>query len=177
MSRAPSISKALTLASVVELPDSPVALPKLHGMLSDLVMVEHVIEAVGKIGDTTSVIRLLPLLMEGSTGQREKAAHALARIARANDGWLGDEALTKATLTALERTIDADKSTLARFHCIIAYSLLGGRLDPARIKQALGATLSKKEMDSLSGFFSTRPDAADDPRGPKPPKKRARKPV
>lgn len=147
---------------------SPKALEKLHGMLSDLIFVEPTIEAVGKIGDPTSVIRLLPFLIEGGSGQREKSAQALLRIARKCDGDLGDVALTNGAMTALERTIDKDKSFVARWHAILAFSVLGGHLTPARIKQALGAKLSKSEMDSLSGFFSSK----DRPDGNKPKKKK-----
>jgi hypothetical protein len=134
----------------------PAALTKLHGMLSDLILVEPTIEAVGKIGDPTSVIRLLPFLIEGSTGQREKAAQALGRIARKGGGRYADKDLERATRTALERTLDGDKSTLARFHAIVAYSLLGGSLAPARIKKSLGAKLDARDVDALAGFLSQK---------------------
>lgn len=153
---------------------SPKALPKLHGMLSDLIFVEPTIEAVGKIGDTTSVIRLLPLLIEGGEGQREKAAQAILRIARKNDGWLGDEALSNDTKAALLRAADTDKSPLVRFYSIVAFSVLGEHIGPAQIKKALGAKLTKKEMDALGGFFSERKPDGD---GPKGKKKVRRKPV
>jgi len=139
---------------------SPDALPKLHEMITEMIFVEPTIEAVGKIGHSTSVIRLLPLLIEGGEGQRTKSAQAILRIARKNGGVIGDEGITNDAKAALLRAIDGDKSPLVRFYALVAFSVLGEHLGPARVKQALGAKLNKKEMDALGGFFSARGDDA-----------------
>lgn len=139
------------------------ALPKLHGMLSDFITTEDVLEAMGKIGHVTSVVRLVPILVEGTATQREHAARALARIARKNDGWLGDEDTGKTARSVLERVIDGDASKVARFHAIVAYSLLGGTLEPKRIMAALGADMSDKDLDAMSRFFARKGKPATSP--------------
>ena len=148
---------------------SPAALEKLHGMLSDLICANEVIETMGKIGHTTSVIRLLPLLIEGTTEQRELCAQAILRIARNNGGDLGDDALHTGTMEAIEKTIEKDKSLKARWYAVCAYSVLGGHLPATLIKKAIGAKLSDGEMDSVNRFF------ADDKTGGGEPKKKGRK--
>lgn len=131
----------------------PDALPKLHRLLHAHLAVEPVIDALGKIGDASSAVRLLPVLIEGAQAQREKAAQALARIARANDGLLLDPELTRSVLLALERVVDQDDSKLARFHAIVALSWLGGSLDPKRVLAALGGQLAESELDAMSAVL------------------------
>ncbi len=129
------------------------ALPKLHRLLHAHLAVELVIEALGKIGDPSSAVRILPVLIEGAQGAREKAAQAMARIARANDGELLDPELTRSVLLALERVVDQDDSRLARFHAIVALSWLGGALDPKRVLAALGGQLGESELDAMSSVL------------------------
>lgn len=129
------------------------ALPKLHRLLHAHLAVELVIEALGKIGDATSAVRILPVLIEGAQSAREKAAQALARIARANDGALLDPELTRSVLLALERVVDQDDSRLARFHAVVALSWLGGTLDPKRVLAALGGQLGESELDAMSSVL------------------------
>ncbi|MBI4820792.1 MAG: hypothetical protein HY791_31295 [Deltaproteobacteria bacterium] len=132
------------------------ALPKLHRMLNDSIKSEDVLDAIGKIGGVTSVLRLLPVLLEGTTNQRIKAAIALARINRKNDGSYLDPDLERAVRALLEKVIDKDPSGEVRFYAIIAYSLLGGHLEPARVLRALGGRLSDEEMGAVSGFLARR---------------------
>jgi len=128
----------------------PAALPKLHRLLNANIRVSDVLDAVGKIGDATSAVRLLPILVEGAQDHREKAAQAMAKIARNNDGVLLDAELTTSVRLVLERIIDKDDSRLARFHAIVAFSLLGGALDPKRVLMALGGEIAEKDLDAMS---------------------------
>ena len=132
------------------------ALPTLHGMLTASVLSEDVLEAMGKIGNLTSVVRLIAILTEGTENQREKAARAFSQIARANSGDLEDAKLQQRSLLLLERLIEHDSSTLVRFHSIVGHSLLGGHLKPAQITRALGARLAGTRLDSVAGFFANR---------------------
>lgn len=132
----------------------PSALPKLHRLLDLSVQSEPVIEALGKIGDASSAVRLLPVLLEGLGPQRELAAHALAKIARKNDGRLMDEAFDGMLKDALRGVLESDPSRLARFHALVAYSLLGGTLEPARVLTALGGRLEASELDAVSSFYA-----------------------
>lgn len=154
----------------------PNALPKLHRYLSSHLRVEHVIEAMGKIGDPASAVRLLPILIEGATAQREKAARALARIIRKNDGALMDHQLEQSVSVALERAIEQDPSKLVRFHALVGYSLLGGHLEPARILSALGAELGKEDVDAVTTFFKDKGGKTAAPAAKKPQGK-GRKPI
>ncbi|MBI2378284.1 MAG: hypothetical protein HYV07_30060 [Deltaproteobacteria bacterium] len=135
---------------------SATALPKLHRMLNDSIKSEDVLDAIGKIGGVTSVLRLLPVLMEGTTGQRQKAALALARITRKNDGSFLDADLERAVRALLERVIDKDPDLEVRFYGILGYSLLGGHLEPSRILRALGGRLSDAELGAVSGFLAKK---------------------
>jgi HEAT repeat protein len=147
----------------------PAALPKLHRLLAAHLRVEPVIEALGKIGDPTSAVRLLPILIEGPTSQRDKAARAMASIARKSDGWLGDDALQGSVLLTLERAIDQDPSPAVRFWAIVGTSLLGGVLDPPRVLAALGGSLGPGEVDAVAGFFQkTAAPKKSPPKGRRP---------
>jgi HEAT repeat protein len=132
------------------------ALPTLHGMLTASVLTDDVIDAVGKIGNLTSVVRLLALLLEGTQSQREKAARAMSRVARANSGDFEDKDLQHRTVTLLERLVEKDASLVVRFHSIVAHSLLGGHMLPAQITKALGARLAGPRMNSVADFFANR---------------------
>ena len=132
------------------------ALPTLHEMLTASVMSEDVLEAMGKIGNLTSVVRLIAVLLEGTVQQREKAAQAFSRIARNNGGQLEDKELQARSLVLLESLVEKDKSILVRFHCIVAHSILGGHLTSGQIMKALGARVSASRLDSVAGFFANR---------------------
>lgn len=153
----------------------PSALPKLHRMLGAHLRVELVVEAIGKIGEPSSVVRLLPVLLEGATEQRERAAQAIERITRKNNGQLYDAELERSVRVALERVIEQDESKRARFHALIAFSLLGGHLEPQRILGALGAELGHEELDAMSSFFTKGGRSAAPTAKKSPPK--GRKPV
>jgi HEAT repeat protein len=135
----------------------PSALPKLHRLLSSQLRTEHVLSAIGKIGDATSAVRLLPVLVEGAKAQREKAAQAMVGILRKNDGQLFDPSLEQLVKVALERALDQDESRLVRFHAIVAYSLLGGHLEPKRILASLGGALDAQDLDAMNAFFTVAP--------------------
>ncbi|MEE2903140.1 MAG: HEAT repeat domain-containing protein [Myxococcota bacterium] len=132
------------------------ALPTLHEMLTASVMSEEVLDAMGKIGNLTSVVRVIAILLEGTIQQREKAAQAFSRIARNNDGQLDDDELQARSLGLLESLIEKDKSILVRFHCIVTHSILGGHLTSGQIMKALGARVSPSRLDSVAGFFANR---------------------
>jgi HEAT repeat protein len=129
------------------------AVPKLHALLTQFGMTEEVLEALGKIGSRASIVRITPLLLEGSEDQRELAAEALAKIARRNHGSFGDPGLDQSMRAVLEKVIDEDQSRVARFYAIVAYSLIGGHLEPKRILAALGGKLSDKELASVEAVL------------------------
>lgn len=149
------------------------ALPQLHRMLHAHLALGPIVEALGKIGDATSAVRLLPVLIEGAQADRERAAQALARIARVNDGQLLDAELTRSVALALERVMDQDDSRLARYHALVALSWLGAKLDPKRVLTALGGELSASDLDAMSAVVLKKTPAA--PARPTPPK--GRKPL
>jgi len=132
------------------------ALPTLHDMLSFSILSEEVIEAMGKIGNLNSVVRLLAVLSEGTQLQREKASKALGQIARANSGDFQDSELQERSLKILEHLIEKDVSLLVRFYSIVGHSLLGGHLAPVQITKALGARLAGARMNSVADFFANR---------------------
>lgn len=113
------------------------AVAKLHTILAQHGKTERVLEALGQIGSRISVGRLFPFLLEGEPGQRLRAAEALVRIARKNDGSFGDPALDASVRATLEKVIEADGSRAVRFFAMVAHACLGGRLAPAEIIGAL----------------------------------------
>lgn len=134
----------------------PEAVPLIQLWLTRAELADDALSALGKIGARASVVRVIPFLLEGSRLQREKAAEALARIARKNDGSLGDPGLDDTVRKTLEKVIDADESRLARFHSMIAFSALGGHLEPPRILAALGGQLSKKDLEGVGRLLAPR---------------------
>lgn len=146
------------------------AVPKLHTLLTQFGLTDDVLIALGKIGSRASVVRLTPVLLEGLPDQREQAAEALARIAKKHGGTFGDPGLDQTMRAVLEKVIDGDSNRGARFHAIVAYSRLGGHLDPKRILAALGAGLSKKEIDAVGAMLTVQKPEAASKKGP-PPKK------
>ncbi|MCK6550267.1 hypothetical protein L6R52_30810 [Myxococcota bacterium] len=154
------------------------AVPLLHLQLTRGILVEHTLSALGKLASRASVVRIVPFLLEGSREQREKAAEAIARIIRKNDGSLGDPGLDDTVKKTLEKVLDADASRVVRFHAILGVSLLGGRVEPARMLAALGGQLSKKDLDAVGGLLTGRGAAkptTPTAQGPKP--KKGRKPL
>jgi len=134
----------------------PQAVPGLHTMLERFVLSEAVLEALGKIGAVVSVMRVLPVLLEGTQGQREAAARALARIADHNQGDLGDKDLARSLHEILQKTIDKDPSPKVRFYALVAFAKLDGHIEANRILAVLGGGL---QGDDLSGAAKllTRP--------------------
>jgi HEAT repeat protein len=141
------------------------AVAKLHTLLTQFAMTEEVLIALGKIASRASVVRLTPMLLEGMTKQRELAAEALAKIARRHKGSFGDPGLDKTMRAVFEKVIDSDDSRIARFHAIVAYSLIGGHLEPKRILAALGGKLSNKEIGAVGAMLTAKKDP---PKGGKP---------
>jgi len=133
------------------------ATPKLHRLIHAHIQVTACVEALGKLGEGTSLVRLLPLLVEGADAQREKAAWAIARILRAQDGQGFEPELQQNLDLALERAVDQDPSRVVRFHAIVALSLLGHGLEPKRILAALGGQLGPEDLDAMGNFFASRP--------------------
>ena len=133
---------------------SDAALADLHAMLDAHVQSVAVIEALGKIGAVTSLPRLLSLLTEGDGEQSEKAAQAIAKIVRANDGRIAIDAVDNALRIALERMIDSSDKPKTVFFCIVAYGLLGGHLTPQRIIKGLGAGLAKEDVGAIAAFYT-----------------------
>lgn len=130
------------------------AVPGLHAMLERFVQTDAVLEALGKIASRSSVMRILPLVLEGVQGQREAAAAALARIVHEHDGSLGDPALGRSVREALEKVVARDPSTLVRFFALLGFARLGGHMEPNRVLAALGGELSKEELEGISGFLA-----------------------
>jgi HEAT repeat protein len=156
------------------------ALPKLHRLLHAEIRVADCLEAIGKIADESSLVRLLPILVEGADEHREKATWATARILRANDGRAFADDVASSLAVALERAADRDTSRLVRFHAIVGLSLLGRALEPKRILAALGGQLGAEDLDAMGGFFAARnkptPGAPRAPAAPKPPPARGAPP-
>jgi hypothetical protein len=156
------------------------ALPKLHRLLHAEIRVADCLEAIGKIADESSLVRLLPILVEGADEHREKATWATARILRANDGRAFADDVASSLAVALERAADRDASRLVRFHAIVGLSLLGRALEPTRILAALGGQLGAEDLDAMGGFFAARnkptPGAPRAPAAPKPPPARGAPP-
>lgn len=134
----------------------PRAVPGLHTMLERFVLSEAVLEALGKIGAVVSVMRVLPVLLEGTEGQREAAARALARIADANEGDLGDKDLARSLREALEKTVNTDASKKVRFYALVAYAKLDGHIEPNQILAALGGGLDASELDGVGKLLDKR---------------------
>jgi HEAT repeat protein len=156
------------------------AVPLLHHQLSRGLLVEHALSALGKLGSRASVVRIVPFILEGSREQREKAAEAIARIIRKNDGSLGDPGLDDTVKKTLDKVLDTDASRVVRFYAILGVSLLGGRVEPPRMLAALGGQLSKKELDAVGGLLVGRAASGPKPttptaQGPRP--KKGRKPL
>jgi hypothetical protein len=137
---------------------SPAALPKLHRMLSDAIRTEDVLDAVGQIGDSTSVPRILPYLRDGSASQQRRAARALARVARKSGPDL-DPALRETARAAAEGVVDHTEDPFVGFYAILSVSLLGGYLDPQRILKALGGKLSDDDMSPMQALFAHKTPA------------------
>lgn len=134
----------------------PEAVTGLHTMLERFVLSEAVLDALGKIGAPVSVMRVLPVLMEGTAGQREAAARALARIADVNEGDLGDKALARTVREGLEKIVDKDPSKKVRFYALVAFAKLDGHLEPNRILAALGGGLGADELDGVGKLLAKK---------------------
>jgi hypothetical protein len=128
----------------------PAAIAGLHTMLERFVMSEAVLDALGKIGAVVSVMRVLPVLLEGTQGQREAAARAMARIADVQGGDLGDKTLARSLREALEKVIDKDPSPKVRFYSMVAFAKLDGHLEPNRIVSVLGGSLPSAELQGAA---------------------------
>jgi hypothetical protein len=73
-------------------PGAPLALielPDLHGMLRDGIDVEAVLEVLAEAGTRTSVVHILPILIEGTQSERSAARRALDAIVGRLGGTLG----------------------------------------------------------------------------------------
>ena len=127
----------------------PAAVPALHAMLERFVLTEAVLDALGKIGARVSVLRILPVLLEGTASQRAAAARALARVADAQDGDLGDKALARTLREALEKVILGDPAVAVRFYALVAFAHLDGHLTPNQILTALGGGLAADELEGM----------------------------
>lgn len=132
---------------------NPEVLPKLHRMLSDAILVEDILEAVGQIGDATSVPRIIPYLQDGGVEQRRRAAEAMAKILRKNDGALLDPRLEETTRAVLAGVLKRDTDTYTVFYAMVAYGLAGGSMSPKEILQALGGSLTSEEAGSMASHF------------------------
>lgn len=135
----------------------PGALPGLHTMLERFVLSEAVLDALGKIGGVVSVMRVLPVLMEGTEAQREAAARALARIADHNDGDLGDKDLARSLKEILAKIIDKDPSRKVRFYALVAFAKLDGHLEPNRIVSVLGGGLGQGDLAGAAKLLKRGP--------------------
>ncbi len=133
------------------------AAPKLERMLEAGVAALRVAEALGKIGSPSSVPGLLRLLSTGDGDGRRAAAKALATMARRGDGWIGSAQLQAAAKAALDQFIDRAGEPHAVFYAVVAYSLMGGQLPPARILRGLGGKLDEAELGAVSAFFVNKP--------------------
>jgi HEAT repeat protein len=142
------------------------ALPKLHAMVEKGVEIERVVAALGRIGSRASVMRVLPVLLEGTKPQREAGAKAMAEIIRKSGGSLGDKDLTRSVSDVLEKMIDRDPSPKVRFWSMLAYANLGAHLEPNRILTALGGGLSDDEAGRVKKGLEKKPPA----KGKKPKK-------
>lgn len=133
------------------------ALPVLHAMLGDRVLVRDVVETLEKIGSAESIVPLLGVLSLGEESEREAAARAIAHVALANhEAILADVVLNERARAALAQVIDGDSSRVARYFAIVAHGRFGGRLSENRLFAALGAPLGDTELDSMSAYFTKR---------------------
>ncbi len=132
------------------------AVPQLHAFLERFIAAKEVVRALGRIGARTSVMRVLPLLLEGTEDQRKVAAEALAGIAHRQNGGLGDPALIRSVREVLEKVAERDPSLEVRFWAMVTFGLLGGHLPANRMLAALGGQLSAEEVDAMGGLLTAR---------------------
>ncbi|MBK6683727.1 MAG: HEAT repeat domain-containing protein [Deltaproteobacteria bacterium] len=132
------------------------AVPRLHAFLERSIHPEVVIAAVGHIGARLSVMRTLPVLLDGPTPLREAAAEALARIIQKQEGRLGDRDLGRSVLEALGKVWPSDPSKKVRFWAMLGYAGLGGHLAPNEILTALGGGLTDKDLEAVGNLLSKR---------------------
>jgi HEAT repeat protein len=144
------------------------ALPALHAMLERFVQPLAVIAALGKIGARASVLRLLPVVVEGPEDARRAAAEALARVAAATGGTLGDPALQRTVKETLTKVVDRDPNLAVRFFALLAAARLGARFEPNHLLAALGGGLADEEVKALGALL---PRATPGPGKPPPPSK------
>lgn len=132
------------------------AVPRLHAFLERSIQAEGVLSALGHIGARMSVMRTLPVILEGPPSQREAAAEALARIIQKHEGRLGDRDLGRSVLEALGKVIHADPSRRVRFWAMLGYAGLGGHLAPNEILTALGGGLTDRDLDAVGNLLTKR---------------------
>jgi HEAT repeat protein len=133
------------------------AVPKLHLFLERFILTEKVLDAVGRIGARVSVMRVLPVLLEGPETFREAAALALSRIIQRQEGRLGDRDLGRSVLSVLEKSSSSDPSLRVRLFAMLGIAGLGGQLAPNQILACLGGGLTETEVDSVGKLLAKRP--------------------
>lgn len=132
------------------------AVPRLHAFLERSIHPEVVLAALGHIGARLSVMRTLPVLLEGPTPLREAAAEALARIIQKQEGRLGDRELGRSVLEVLGKVWPSDPSKRVRFWAMLGYAGLGGHLAPNEILTALGGGLTDKDLEAVGNLLTQR---------------------
>jgi hypothetical protein len=132
------------------------ALLVLHTMVQRHVLIDDVLEAIGKIGDVWSLEILVSVLTGGTISQRELAAEAVVKILKRNDAGLESEPVRPVLRSTLDRVLRSDSSAKVRFYCAIALAIVGEELSPSFIKQTLCTRLTSTEADAMGAMLSRR---------------------
>jgi len=116
--------------------------------------------AMGKIGELTSIPKLVPMMVAGLSEQRDAAYRALAMILNNNRELAKETEALKLQIVPIIMQQFADgelpKSGSMRFHMCLCLARLGEKLDTARVKQFLNLGLSDDEAGHMIGLFGRR---------------------
>lgn len=140
-----------------------IALPALYDAVEHGFFVVDVCVAIGKIGQITSVGRLVPVLLRGLAEEREAAARGLAQILDRHRPLDAGSSVLEPLFERLTdlfqnllNTADARVSPSTRFHLLLGLARMGRRIDPARLRRFLNVTLDGDELEGVAAFFASR---------------------